>query len=114
LAPDLKTKKGQQLATETSRHMNIDRLQNRSPFKRAFACGGVLLSVIIIILIATGVHNLSYAIGYVGMNCFVSSLSAGMWGRFAKKKWQWGDYAARVIGFVLLFGFLSAQGRANP
>jgi hypothetical protein len=88
-------------------------MKTDKPFQKSFACAGVLFAIIIVILVATGSDRLSYRIGYVFSTCLFPALAAGAWGFFSKKPWSWGRFAATVIGFYLLFGFIMISGQAQ-
>jgi hypothetical protein len=86
-------------------------MKSDKPFRKSFACAGVLFAIIVIILIATGAQNLSYRTGYVLCTCVFPALVTGTWGFFSKKSWTWGRFAATVIGFYLVFGFIAISGK---
>lgn len=86
-------------------------MKTDKPFQKSFACAGVLFAIISVILIAAGAQNLSYRIGYVFSTCLFPALATGTWGLFSKKSWPWGKFAATVIGFYLVFGFIMISGK---
>lgn len=88
-------------------------MKTDKPFQKSFACAGVLFAMIVVILIATGAQNLSYRIGYIFSTCVFPALAAGTWGFFSAKPWSWGRFAATVIGFYLLFGFIMISGKTQ-
>jgi hypothetical protein len=88
-------------------------MKTDKPFQKSFACAGVLFAVISVILIATGAQNLSYRIGYALSTSLFPALAAGTWGFFSKKPWSWSRFAATVIGFYLVFGFITFAGKAQ-
>lgn len=88
-------------------------MKTDKPFRKSFACAGVLFAAIVVILIATGADRLGYRIGYVFSTCLFPALATGAWGFLSKKPWSWGRFAATVIGFYLVFGFLMISGQAQ-
>jgi hypothetical protein len=83
------------------------------PFRKSFACAGVLYFIIVIILVATGAQNLSYRTGYVLFTCVLPALAAGTWGYFSKKPWSWGRFIATVIILYVVFGMITISGQAH-
>jgi hypothetical protein len=88
-------------------------MKTDKPFKKAFACAGVIFAVILTILVVKGAQNLSYRIGYVIGTCFFPALATGAWGFFSKKSWAWGRFAATVIAFYILFSLITISGTAQ-
>jgi hypothetical protein len=88
-------------------------MKTDKPFRKSFACAGILFVTITVILIATGAQNLSYRIGYVLSTCLFPALATGTWGFFSKKPWAWGRFAATVVVFYLVFGFLMRSGKTH-
>ncbi len=88
-------------------------MKTDKPFRKSFACAGVLFAVIIVILLATGAQNLSYRIGFVFTTCLFPAFAVGTWGRFSKKTWSWGRVAATVIGFYVVFGLIMISGSTH-
>lgn len=88
-------------------------MKTDKPFQKSFACAGVLFATIIVILITTGAQNLGYRIGYVLTTCLFPALATGTWSFFSGKQWSWGRFAATLIGFYLLFGFMVISGKAQ-
>ena len=88
-------------------------MKTDKPFRKSFACAGVLFAIIVVILIATGAQNLSQRVGYVFSTCLFPALVTGAWGYFSKKPWSWGRFAATVIGFYLVFGLIMVMGKAQ-
>ena len=86
-------------------------MKTDKPFQKSFACAAVLFAIISGILITTGAQNLSYRIGYVFSTCLFPALATGTWGFFSKKSWPWGRFAATLIIFYLVFGFITISGK---
>jgi hypothetical protein len=88
-------------------------MKTDKPFKKSFACGGVLFAIIVIIMVGTGAQHLSYRIGYVFSSCLMPALASGTWGFFSKKSWDWGRFAATVIIFYFVFAAITISGNAH-
>jgi hypothetical protein len=89
-------------------------MKSDKPFRKSFACGGVLFAFVLCIAIYVGAKFSAYQFGYLFSGlCLFPSLATATWGWFSKKTWTWGRFAATLIGFVLLFAFLQMSGRAN-
>ena len=85
-------------------------MKSDRPFRKSFACAGVLYGVIVVILIASGPQNLSYRLGYELSTCALPALASGIWGNFSKRSWSWFRFAVTVLGFFVLFGGIIILG----
>jgi hypothetical protein len=89
-------------------------MKSDKPFRKSFACGGVLLIFVIVIMTVAGAKFTAYQMGYLSGNiCFLPSLATGLWGWFSKKTWTWARFAATLISFVILFFILTQSGQAH-
>lgn len=80
------------------------------PFRKSFACSGVLFTFIIFILLVSGVQLSAYRVGYILSGfCFFPGLGTGIWAALSKKSWNWARFAATVIGFAFISFILSSQ-----
>jgi hypothetical protein len=89
-------------------------MKSDKPFRKSFACGGVLFVFVLCLSLFVGAKFSAYQTGYfLGNICLLPALATGLWGWFSKKTWTWGRFAATLIGFVLLFAFVQMSGRTN-
>jgi hypothetical protein len=94
-------------------HTAHSNMKTDKPFKKSFACAGVLYAIIVIILIVANAQNLSFRLGYVFTTCLFAALASGAWGFFSKKSWSWSRFAVTVLVFYFVFAFLSAFGNGH-
>jgi hypothetical protein len=88
-------------------------MKTDKPFKKSFACAGVMFVIIIGILIGTGAQNLSYRVGFVIGTLLFPAFTTGIWGFFSKKSWSWGRFAATMIILYFVFGAIMISGKAH-
>jgi len=88
-------------------------MKTDKPFRKSFACAGVLYAIIIIVLIAIGTYRIDALSVYQLGLCLLPAFTTGTWGFFSKKRWSWSKFATTVIILYFVFGFFAILGTAQ-
>jgi hypothetical protein len=85
-------------------------MKTDKPFSKSFVCAAVLFAALVVWLVASGAHNISYRIGYTMSICSFPAVATGTWGWFSSKQWSWGRFIVTFVFMFILFGFLASSG----
>jgi hypothetical protein len=89
-------------------------MKTDKPFRKSFACGGVLFVLAVGLFLITDKPLSAYQIGHLlGSVCVFPALATGIWGWFSKKTWTWLRFALTLIGFIVIFVMLQAAGQVQ-
>jgi hypothetical protein len=88
-------------------------MKSDKPFRKSLACGSVLFAITAVLLVCTGMPNLSYRLGYVFGPCILAITVTGTWGYFSKKAWSWIRFSITVFILYVVLVFLGAAGRLH-
>jgi hypothetical protein len=89
-------------------------MKTDKPYRKSFACGGVLYILVLCILLFGGAKLSAHQIGYLFSEiCVLPALTTGIWGWFSKKNWTWLRFVVTFITFVIAFIMLSVMGQLS-